>query len=98
MIIRNKKNGTNTVAFENTRVIIKAGETVNISSLIDFNQIINKADFGLRGWFEIIEVAEVAKEDKKEISLEKSTKEETSLEKAKKEVKEYSSEEKNTKE
>jgi hypothetical protein len=88
MIIRNKKNGTNTLAFENTRVIIKAGETIDIPSLVDFNQIINKADFGLRGWFEVVEKTETLKIKK----------EETSLEKAKKEVKEYTSKQKNTEE
>lgn len=88
MIIRNKKNGTNTLAFENTRVIIKAGETIDIPSLVDFNQIINKADFGLRGWFEVVASTENIKKEIKE----------TSLEKAKKEVKEYTSEQKDTKE
>ncbi len=88
MRIRNKKNGTNVLAFENTRVIIKAGETVEIPSLTDFNQITNKADFEKRGWFEIV---------KEEVKV-TPTISETSLEKAKKEVKEYTSEEKNTEE
>ena len=88
MRIRNKKNGTNVLAFENTRVIIKAGETVEIPSLVDFNQITNKADFEKRGWFEIV---------KEEVEVIPTTSE-TSLEKAKKEVKEYTLEQKNTEE
>lgn len=88
MRIRNKKNGTNVLAFENTRVIIKAGETVEIPSLVDFNQITNKADFEKRGWFEIV---------KEEVKVTPTTSE-TSLEKAKKEVKEYTLEQKNTEE
>ncbi len=88
MRIRNKKNGTNVLAFENTRVIIRAGETVEIPSLVDFNQITNKADFEKRGWFEIV---------KEEVKATPTTSE-TSLEKAKKEVKEYTLEQKNTEE
>ena len=88
MRIRNKKNGTNVLAFENTRVIIKAGETVEIPSLVDFNQITNNADFEKRGWFEIV---------KEEVEVIPTTSE-TSLEKAKKEVKEYTLEQKNTEE
>jgi hypothetical protein len=87
MRIRNKKNGTNVLAFENTRVIIKAGETIEIPSLVDFNQITNKADFEKRGWFEIVEDIKVIP-----------TTDETSLEKAKKEVREYTSESKKTEE
>ncbi len=83
MIIRNKKNGTNTLAFGNSHIIIRGGETVDIPSLTDFNQIINKEDFINRGWFEIVEDSKVA-----------TTKviKETNLEKAKKEVKEYTTE------
>lgn len=86
MIVRNKKNGTNILAFKNTSVIIKGGETVDIPALTDFNDITNKADFGKRGWFEIVEKKEIVSE-----SENVSTKEETNLEKAKKEVKEYTS-------
>lgn len=90
MRIRNKKNGTNILAFENTRVIIKAGETIDIPSLVDFNQITNKADFESRGWFEIVNEEIIPVEN---VSVEN----ETSLEKAKKEVKEYISKEKKEK-
>lgn len=83
MIIRNKKNGTNILAFGNSRIIIRGGETVDIPSLTDFNQIINKEDFKNRGWFEIVEGVNAI--TTKEIK-------ETNLEKAKKEVKEYTSE------
>ena len=87
MIIKNKKNGTNVLAFrgevENVRVIIRAGEVVNIPNLVDFDQVINKADFENRGWFEIIN-----EENKVETVSEKK---ETNLERAKKEVEEYAS-------
>ena len=83
MIVRNKKNGTNILTFSNTSVIIKAGETIDIPALTDFEQVVNKADFLTRGWFEIVE------EEKN-----KNTTEETNLEKAKKEVKEYTSKKK----
>lgn len=87
MVIKNKKNGTNVLAFksgiQNIRVIFKAGETVDIKSLIEFNQIINKADFVNRNWFEIIEV---------KAKVEEIIEEDSSLEKAKKEVKKYTSE------
>jgi hypothetical protein len=111
MLIKNKKNGTNVLAFragiQNVRVPIRAGEEVDIPALTDFEQIINKADFTTRGWFEIVEKKETpivttkttVKEKKVEkieevVSEEKETAtedEETNLEKAKKEVKEYSS-------
>jgi hypothetical protein len=89
MIIKNKKNGTNVLAFkegvQNVRVIIRAGETVNIPHLVEFNQVINKSDFDKqRGWFEII------KEESKKITEVK----DSILEKAKKEVNEYASENK----
>lgn len=80
MIVRNKKNGTNVLVFQNSRVIIRGGETVDIPELKDLNEVVNKADFGNRGWFEIIEIEE-------KIVTEK----ETNLEKAKKEVREYTS-------
>lgn len=88
MIIKNKKNGTNILAFkngtQNIRVIIKGGEEVNIPQLKDFSQVINKPDFlDNRGWFKIIE-------EKKEEEVE----EITGLEKAQKEVKEYTSDNK----
>lgn len=94
MIVRNKKNGTNVLNLKNGRVSIKGGETVNIPNLTDFDQVINKADFGQRGWFEIIEEAvSIEVEEKK-----KEKKEDTSLEKARREVREYTSEEKNKEE
>ena len=82
MIVRNKKNGTNILAFKSgaqiVKVTIKAGERVEISNLVDYNQIVNKADSEKRGWFEIVESPKIE--------------EETSLDKAKKEVKKYASE------
>lgn len=85
MIIRNKKNGSNVLAFGGNSIIIRGGEVVDIAALTDFNQIVNKADFGKRGWFEIIEKKEIVIEDKKN-TIEDT---ETDLEKAKKEVIEY---------
>lgn len=84
MVIRNKKNGTNILAFGNTHVIIKAGETIDIPALTDYNQIVNKADFEKRGWFEIVE-------ENNTTILKTEVKLQTSLEKAEKEVKEYAS-------
>lgn len=78
MIVRNKKNGTNVLAFGNTKIILRAGEMVDIPELTDSSEIINIADFKSRGWFEIVD-------EQKNISVIQ----ETSLEKAKKEVKEY---------
>ena len=92
MIVRNKKNGTNVLNLKNGRVSIKGGETVNIPDLKDFDQVINKSDFGQRGWFEIVEEVVEVEENKKE------KKEDTSLEKARREVREYVSEEKNKEE
>jgi hypothetical protein len=88
MIIRNKKNGTNILAFKNNRVIIRGGETVDIPALTDFNDITNKADFLTRGWFEVVNKTE-------NVSNAVPTKEETGLDKAKKEVKEYTSKKNN---
>lgn len=82
MIVKNKKNGTNTLAFKNgaeiVRVILKAGEVVNIPSLKEINQVINKSDFINRGWFEILKEEKILEET-------------TGLDKAKKEVMEYTS-------
>lgn len=89
MIVRNKKNGYNVLAFKegarNVHVPIKAGEIINIPALVEFEQVVNKQDFGYRGWFEIIT------ENKKMPAIENK---ETNLEKAKKEVEEYSSKKK----
>jgi hypothetical protein len=56
--IRNKKNSLNVLAYRSGAVVVKeripAGAVVDIKGLIDFNQIVNKADFKNRGWFEII--------------------------------------------
>ena len=82
MLVRNKKNGTNILTFQNTRVIIKAGETVDIPALTSFDQITNKADFDKnRGWFEIVESK----------NINAPVTQETNLEKPKKELKEYTS-------
>lgn len=82
MIVRNKKNGTNILAFksgvQNIKISIRAGERVDIPNLTDYSQVINKADFEKRGWFEIVESPKIE--------------EETSLDRAKKEVKKYASE------
>lgn len=91
MIIRNKKNGGNVLAFkaslQNVKVIFRAGEVIDVKNLFEFNQIINKADFEKRNWFEVIQP------EKKEV-VEIKTEQESNLEKAKKEVKIYTSEEK----
>jgi len=85
MIVRNKKNGTNVLAYGDTKVIIRAGETVDIPDLTDLNEVINLHDFNNRGWFEVVEEKNIF-----------SVAQETNLEKAEKEVKEYT--EKKTKE
>lgn len=85
MKVRNKRNGINTIAYKIGGVtkseIIPAGSVVDLASLTDFNQIVNKHDFN-RGWFELIE------ESKSEKIVSDST-----LEKAKKEAENYSAEE-----
>jgi hypothetical protein len=82
MKVRNKRNGTNTIAYKLGGVakseIIPAGSVVNLTDLTDFNQIVNKQDFN-RGWFELL------KENKKEELIFNSE-----LEKAKKEAENYS--------
>lgn len=93
MIIKNKKNGTNILAYKNhgivTKVTIGSGEQVNIPNLSDFSQIINKGDFEIsRGWFEVVN------ENNSVVVEEKKAKTETTLEKAKKEVIEYTSDKK----
>ena len=59
MIVRNKKNGSNVLAYREgiqvVKINIRAGEQVEIKDLNDFEQIVNKADFLARGWFEIID-------------------------------------------
>lgn len=84
MKVRNRRNGTNTIAYKLGGVtkseIIPAGSLVNLTDLTDFNQVINKQDFN-RGWFEFIE------ENKKEELIFNSE-----LEKAKKEAENYSTE------
>jgi hypothetical protein len=84
MKVRNRRNGTNTIAYKLGGVakseIIPAGSVINLTDLTDFNQIVNKQDFN-RGWFELIE------ENKKEELIFNSE-----LEKAKKEAKNYSAE------
>lgn len=58
MKIRNKKNSLNVLAYRSGAVVVKeripGGAVVDIKGLIDFNQVVNKADFQNRGWFEII--------------------------------------------
>lgn len=95
MIIRNKKNGSNVLAFkaslQNVRVIFRAQETIDVKNLTDYNQIINKADFEKRNWFEIIK-SEVVEKVIEQVEVK--TEQESNLEKAKKEVKNYTSEDK----
>jgi hypothetical protein len=87
MLVRNKKKGSNVLAFkaslQNIKVMFRAGETIDVKNLENYNQIINKADFEKRGWFEILSV------ENKKVEIE-----ESNLEKAKKEVKNYTSEDK----
>jgi len=95
MVIKNKKNGSNILAYKNggivTRVEIGAGQQISIPGLSNFSQVVNKGDFETgRGWFEIVN------ENNSTVVEEKKVKEknETTLEKAKKEVIEYTSEKK----
>lgn len=89
MIIRNKKNGTNTLAYKAgatiEKVIIPSGAIVQIPGLKDISQVVNKADFQ-RGWFEEVKSVQ-------EVGLEKNM----SFKKAKEEAEEYSEEEKKEK-
>lgn len=84
MKVRNRRNGTNTLAYKLGGVtkseIIPAGSVVNLFDLTDFNQIVNKHDFN-RGWFELIK-----ENDQTELVSD------SILEKAKKEAEEYSAE------
>jgi hypothetical protein len=87
MKIRNKRNGTNTLVYRVNGLpktdIILAGSVVNLVTLINFNQIINKQDFK-RGWFEIVEEnIEIKEEIEKKDNI---------LDKAKKQAEEYSEE------
>ena len=54
MKVRNRRNGTNTIAYKVGGIakseIITSGSVVNLTDLTDFNQVINKQDFN-RGWF-----------------------------------------------
>jgi hypothetical protein len=64
--IRNKKNSLNVLAYRSGAVIVKeripGGAVVNIPGLVEFNQVVNKADFQNRGWFEIISENKVEQE------------------------------------
>lgn len=83
MKVRNKRNGTNTIAYKVGGItkseIIPSGSVVNLPDLIDFNQVVNKQDFKI-GWFEFI---------KEDIQVEVA---DSVLEKAKKEAEKYSAE------
>ncbi len=89
MIIRNKRNGTNTIAYKAgatiDKVIIPSGSVVDIPGITSINQIINKQDFK-RGWFEEVVVVSEIKNEKN-----------STLKKAKEEAEEYSVEEKKNK-
>jgi len=84
MTIKNKKHGTNTLAYRNgvsiQRAIIPGGSVINLADLISLSQVINIQDFN-RGWFEVVNEIETTKPQK-----------ENSLDKAKKEVEEYAKE------
>lgn len=84
MKVRNRRNGTNTIAYKLGGVtkseIVPAGSVVDLNDLTDFNQIVNKSDFN-RGWFELV------KENKEKEEVFEST-----LERAKKEAEKYSAE------
>jgi len=92
MTIKNKKHGTNTIAYRNgasiQRAIIPAGASVNLTDLLDLSQVINRQDFN-RGWFEVVSEINVV--------TTKIEKEKNSLDKAKKEVEEYTEESSDTK-
>jgi hypothetical protein len=92
MRIKNKKNGTNSIAYRDGASIVKeiipSGMVVDIKGLTNINQVINKNDF-TRGWFEVVKEEVLEKFTEKKIN---------SLEKAKKEAEEYSVEENEKKE
>lgn len=92
MRIKNKKNGTNSIAYKSGAFIVKeiipSGAIVDIKGLTNLNQVINKNDFS-RGWFEVIKEEVLENFTEKKIN---------SLEKAKKEAEEYSAEENEKKE
>jgi hypothetical protein len=92
MTIKNKKHGTNTIAYRNgasiQRAIIPGGSVVSLVDLIDLSQVINTQDFN-RGWFEVVSEVNVV--------TTKIEKEKNSLDKAKKEVEEYTEESSDTK-
>lgn len=92
MKIRNKKNSANYVNFKDKgtpkKMIIAAGTTVDIPTLLNKNQIINLGDFN-RGFFEIIEKEESVVEDKISFKSSPKNKVEDSLDKVKKEVRKY---------
>jgi hypothetical protein len=88
MTIKNKKHGTNTIAYRNgasiQRAIIPGGSVVSLVDLIDLSQVINTQDFN-RGWFEVVNEVNA-------VATNKIEKKENSLDRAKKEVEEYAEE------
>ena len=95
MNIKNNKNKANYVNFKaggvNKNILIPAGKTAKILSLIKESQIINSGDFQ-RGFLEVIKEVEAVKAvPSKEVSKKekKEKKSEDTLEKVKKEVKNY---------
>ena len=105
MNIKNKKNKANYVNFKangvSKKILIPAGKTADIPSLLNESQIINSGDF-LRGFFEVIEIKKteevVVKTTKTKVSKTKVSKKvekeeveevEDAFEKIEKEVKDY---------
>lgn len=88
MKIRNKRNGTNVLAYKAGATIVKqiipGGAVVEITNLISLSQVVNAQDFK-RGWFEVV-AEEKAPVQEVQVKVNK-------LEKAKKEAEEYSEEE-----
>jgi len=97
MNIKNKKNKANYVNFKASgvpkKILIPAGKTANIPSLLNESQIVNTGDF-LRGFLIVIEETKETKAKAKPVlskaSKKKEEKEtETAFDKIEKEVKAY---------
>ena len=89
MKIKNKKNGTNVLAYKvsgvTEKIIIPSGAIVDLVNLIDLNQIVNKKDFNI-GWFEVVKESQLQEVKNNNI-----------LDKAKKDAEDYSKEKVNNK-
>ena len=104
MKVRNKRNGTNTLAYRSGASVLKAiipgGSVVDLVNLTSLEQVVNQQDFK-NGWFEILKDEVKKIEEKVEESIEIITEEKEDiklkdniLEKAKKEATQYLIEEK----